>query len=339
MNQSSRQSIVALSSGNQRCLVAGVTTIDVAVASAAGQAAPEWIKIAHRGELRCRDGRVYTLDPEAIVTRFAADSVDVPIDLDHASVKRAPMGETVPAQGWIKELEARTDGLYGRCEWLDGGKAVLAARTHRYVSPAFQHDDENRATWLHSVALVAAPALGSMPALASAGDHGFMRATEIGEIATALGLDQGASRATCLAAITQLRAEAVPLAVHRQTVAQLAATATELRNVRATVRAENVHAMIEQALKEKKITPAERGKYADLCATDAGLDTVKQLFGIMSVKLEPILEGRRALGGQIIRTPETLAALATKKQQEMAASGQHVSLADAMTMVMSATPV
>lgn len=45
---------------------------------------------------------------------------------------------------------------------------MLAARTHRYLSPTLQADANGVVSWVHSVALVAAPALAKMPALASA---------------------------------------------------------------------------------------------------------------------------------------------------------------------------
>ncbi len=54
-----------------------------------------------------------------------ADAIDLPVDLDHATVKKALFGDAAPAVGWINKLEARADGLYGRVEWLDEGLRVL----------------------------------------------------------------------------------------------------------------------------------------------------------------------------------------------------------------------
>lgn len=102
-----------------------------------------------------------------LVQRFAADGVDVPVDIDHATARKAAFGEAAPAVGWIGRMEARPDGLYGFVHWLAEGARVLAARTHRYLSPALQADANGSVKWVHSVALVAAPAL-SMPALATA---------------------------------------------------------------------------------------------------------------------------------------------------------------------------
>lgn len=144
-------------------LARGAVMLDVTLAGAA----PAWVKVAPRGAVTTRDGRAYRFDPERLAARFSADAVDLPLDLDHAIARKASLGERADAIGWVKALQPRADGLYARVEWLATGLSVLAARTHRYVSPTFRHDDAGTATWLHSIALVAAPAL-SMPALASA---------------------------------------------------------------------------------------------------------------------------------------------------------------------------
>lgn len=298
---------------------------------------PEWIKIAPAGELRCRDGRKFTLDPGVLVRRFDEDGVEVPVDLDHAVAHKASRGFEAPAQGWIDRLEERPNGLWGRVrEWLAAGKAVLDARTHRYVSPAFSHDREGRATWLHSVALVAAPAL-AMPALLSAG-----RASEaelLGELAAALGLDEFADRAACLSAVTDLATGAVPLAVHDATVAQLSATTARLRTVEADRRREKVDALIDGAMKALKIAPAEREEYVALCSTEVGFATVERLFAAKAPIFGPSsLEGRRTPepGGRGDRNPAQLAADVREFMREREGKGHPaIGFADAMTLYLA----
>jgi phage I-like protein len=129
--------------------------------------APNLVKVAPRGPVMTRDGRSYTFVPETLVARFTADGIDLPIDLDHSIARSSQSGERADAVGWVKKLQACADGLYAHVEWLQSGLAVLASRTHRFISPTFHHDASGTATWLHSIALVAAPAL-SMPAIASA---------------------------------------------------------------------------------------------------------------------------------------------------------------------------
>lgn len=305
--------------------VAGVSTIDVATASAAGADAPDWIKIAHRGELRCRDGRTYTLDPEAIVARFAADAVDVPIDLNHASVVRAPKGEDAPAFGWIKELQARPDGLYGRPDWLDGGRAILRARTHRYVSPAFHHDDANRATWLHSVALVAAPALASMPALAGAG---HIQEPSMKGIATAVGLQADANETAILSALS---AGFVKKELHEETLARLQAATTELTTLKKAGHDAEVERELDTALRAKKILPAQKEHLAKLSATVDGFAGVKAMLAATAagVAIPSALEGRAAETGA---NPEKDAATLAAEAKKLAAE-RGISFTDAMSIV------
>lgn len=262
-----------------------VTTIDVfagdpqAVDKATG---PAWIKLTPRGAFTSRDGRNFIVEPEVLVERFNADKVSVPLDLDHATVKKAMFGEAAPAVAWIEELQARPDGLFGRVAWLATGLEILTARSHRYISPSLKTDEAGRATWLHSAALVAAPGI-SMPAVASAlpstSENNMLKA-----IAAALNLAPEASEASCLAAIGNL-AKRIDPAVHEQTLASLAAANTEIDGLKANARKEKIDALLEGALKAKKITPAQRPQYEALCATDDGLAQVTKLIETLGAGL------------------------------------------------------
>lgn len=265
----------------------GLTVLDAYLAdpaAAASKTGPEWIKVTPRGKFTARDGRVFDVDPELLATRFAEDNVDLPVDVDHATVKKAMFGESAPAVGWISKLEARADGLYGKVEWLDEGLKVLAARTHRYVSPTLKHDDNGKAYWLHSAALVAAPA-ASMPAVASADLSKTPSASQepkmLKAIAFALGLTEDASEQSCLSALTSLKARIDP-AIHAEALKQVTTLSAELETIRKGEHQAKVDALIEGALKEKKIVPAQRDHYAALCATPEGLAQVTALLGTVT---------------------------------------------------------
>jgi len=278
-------SCLAASIEDAAAAMTSVTTIDVfagdpqAVDKATG---PAWIKLTPRGAFTSRDGRNFIVEPEVLVERFNADKVSVPLDLDHATVKKAMFGEAAPAVAWIEELQARPDGLYGRVSWLAAGLEILTARSHRYISPSLKTDETGRATWLHSAALVAAPGI-SMPAVASAlpsnSETNMLKA-----IAAALKLAPEASEASCLSAIGDL-AKRIEPAVHQQTLDTLAAANSELASLKATSRKEKVDALIEGALKAKKITPAQRPQYEALCASDDGLAQVTKLIETLGVGL------------------------------------------------------
>lgn len=270
-------------------LALGLVTASVTLAADA-MSPPAMIQIAPRGRVEARDGRSFEFRPEDLVARFAADGVDIPVDLDHASAG----GGNPHTVGWVKRLEAREDGLWAAVEWLDEGVAVLKARTRRYISPAIRHTDDGTAIWIHSVALVAAPAL-AMGAVAST------QATPDQEhsmksVAAYLGLSDSASEAAILTAVTDLKAKSVSKTDHDATVAKLSADLTAanskvadlettLSAIKSADHTAKVNTLLEAALKDKKILPAEREHYAKLAATPEGLQSVSAIIGGASAKL------------------------------------------------------
>lgn len=315
----------------------GVIVSDIALASADQDTPAELpgrIKIAPAGKVVTRDGRTYSFDPERLAARFNADGIPIPMDLDHAIVQSG-------AVGWIKALSAEADGLYGDVEWLETGAAALKARTHRFVSPTFHHTESGEATWLHSVALVAAPAL-AMPAIASAGHVGdstlSASSTEdntMKSIATALGLQPEADEPACLTAITALQSGKVDKAIHDETLAKLNAASTELTAIKEAARTKDVDAVLEAALTAKKITPAQRDHYASLCASDEGLESVKALLEATASGLAPSdIDKRDAPGAEDSELdPAQLSAKATAYQADQASKGITVDIIAAVNHV------
>ncbi|MBI1214544.1 MAG: hypothetical protein GC185_01840 [Alphaproteobacteria bacterium] len=87
------------------------------------------------------DGRgPYSLtDPAAVVAASKRPMVDLPIDRDHAA-DLMPSGSENPAAGWIKEMEARPDGIYARVEWTPRAAQQITDKEYRYLSPVFFTD-------------------------------------------------------------------------------------------------------------------------------------------------------------------------------------------------------
>lgn len=288
---------------------------------------PEWIKVTPRGATGTRDGRQYTFNPETLVSRFKADGVDVPLDMDHGLALRATQGERIDAVGYATALEARPDGTYAKVNWLDGGKAALSARTHRYISPSFFPDTAGNAVWLHSISLVAAPAIG-MPALAALGAGSGSPST----IAEALGLEASADDATCLATLAAIRSEFVPLSLFNDTVATLNAANGTIAELRTAERRNRVETLIGDALKARKIVPAQRAQFMALCSTDAGLEHVTSLFAATVPNFQPSgLDGQLPdQGRNDAERPEMLAARAARYRKSEAAAGRMLNPAEAI---------
>ncbi|MEG1609932.1 MAG: phage protease [Bilophila sp.] len=137
-------------------------------------AAPEWMHILPSGTFHGRDGRgPWSCDPVAVVaaTRAHNGAVDIPVDYDHQLVYSTQNGQPAPAAGWITELAARPDGIWGKVNWTDKGKAAVSAREYRYISPVYYHDANGIIQCVESVALTNVPNLTSLRAIASTAGH------------------------------------------------------------------------------------------------------------------------------------------------------------------------
>jgi phage I-like protein len=104
----------------------------------------EWFHLIPAGTFLGRDGRgPYTLaDPERVLAEFAARGADLCVDYDHQSLSAAEKQGPVPASGWIKALESREDGIWGRIDWTERAQAHLAAKEYRYLSPVFSFNPQ-----------------------------------------------------------------------------------------------------------------------------------------------------------------------------------------------------
>lgn len=287
-----------------------LTTTTAAIAclavTALGDEPPKRIMLfSAGGTIRTRDGRSYRIDLAKLAARFAADGVKIPVDINHATEILAPQGQRADPVGWITAVEIEGAALLGTIEWIDPAGAVALLRAYPYVSPAFPAS-KGEAEWLKSVALVTSPALGNQPALAAA-DRSPEEVQEIcmKTVATALGLAETATEAEYLAAVTSLQSKAadtVAKAIHDETVAKLAATTAELTQIRDAARKGKVDAVIEGALKAKKILPAQKGHYVSLCATDEGLAAVEALLAASPELLGASgLDDKTVPGGDVVQ--------------------------------------
>ena len=334
-------------------LTTGIIAGAVTLAAGADAAPPDWIKLTPRGRAATRDGRSFTFDPAVLAARFDADGIDIPLDTDHSTVLLGSQGKKPNTIGYVTAVEARDDGTHGRVNWLDAGKAVLQARTHRFVSPTIHHDSAGNVTWLHSAALVSAPAL-TMPAILHALEGPPMKQiakalglpetapeadclaalaarTELKPLAAALGLPETADPAACLAAIGTLRQDKGGLVEQLQT--NLAATTARLATVEKAGRDKDVATLLEEALKARKIVPAQREHYAALCSTDDGLKNVRAMLAATPEGLQSSgLDGRPPENGDA-QDPAALAAEARKLVAERTAAGSPIGIAEAVTLI------
>lgn len=106
----------------------------------------EWFHLIPSGTFVGRDGRgPYTLAPERVLAAYAARGADLCVDYDHQTLTAKDKQGAVPASGWIKALELREDGIWGRIEWTDTAAAALEKKEYRYLSPVFSFDPKTGA--------------------------------------------------------------------------------------------------------------------------------------------------------------------------------------------------
>jgi phage I-like protein len=143
-----------------------MTMTSNAVSQDQTHALPEWIRVLPRGAVELSDHREPFMVDEASLLSMAADfrsrGVDLVIDYEHQSLQ----GERAPAAGWIKELEARGDGLWARVDWTRQARDYLEKKEYRYFSPVLRLDPETRRPIaLMHMGLTNVPAIKHLPPL------------------------------------------------------------------------------------------------------------------------------------------------------------------------------
>ncbi len=171
--------------------------------AASGDGAPSSVLIAPWGEVNSANG-TFVLDEEAarsVLTAFAAQGTEVPIDYEHQSLGgtyASPTGQA-PAAGWIRSMRAVTPGsedagesakvrkwesekvrkwesekvgdaagtsvpgLWAEVEWTEAAREKLVAKEYRYLSPVvIIRKRDRRVMALHSAALTNKPAIVGM---------------------------------------------------------------------------------------------------------------------------------------------------------------------------------
>ncbi|HEY0155462.1 MAG TPA: phage protease [Longimicrobium sp.] len=193
---------------------------------------PDWVHLLPIGTFSGIDGRgpYHMPDAEAVVriTKERARGRDLPIDVGHALELPGHAGDAAPASGWISEVEARDDGIWGKVMWTASGDAKIRGREFRMLSPVFLHAPDGYVIAILRAGLTNRPNLDLVSINAQ---HGGAAAGQEDTVAvpksipTALGLAETAAEAEIVArcsSAVQAQAGLARVATHLQ----LPATAT-----------------------------------------------------------------------------------------------------------------
>jgi phage I-like protein len=228
----------------------------------------------------------------AIIETFEAQKNDMVIDYEHQTFADPPV--EAPAAGWIKQLINKgEDGVWAALEWTEKAKQYIANKEYKYVSPVFlKRISDDRVVRLINVALTNQPNIdGMVPLINKFGFEGSKNTKEatMKDLLKLLGLTGEATEEAAIAAVNKLMTD---LQANKERIAVvankgvldalgLAATATEseivgtieamkqshtkiddvvkeLNTLKSGLIQRDADGAVEMAMKEGKITPAQK---------------------------------------------------------------------------------
>lgn len=257
-----------------------------------------WVHLVPAGTFTGRDGRgpYRVADVGELVreSEKAAIGGALVIDYNHAVDVAAPKGQPSPAAGWVYELAARKDGVWGKVSWTAEASRHLAAREYRYISPVLSHDSDGNILRLERASLVNNPNLGQLKSL-------FQEQPNVSEddfmnfLRDALGLGDFADRSAIAAALaTRLNpkhsaapdpSQFVPIALFQQAL-------NEANKLRQGISLQAAERRVDDEIKAGKILPFMRQWAVDLCTHSVASfdDFVKGVGPGFSHLLKPMRE-------------------------------------------------
>ncbi|QND52793.1 hypothetical protein HB779_13420 [Phyllobacterium sp. 628] len=128
-----------------------------------------WVHLVPSGTFSGRDGRgpFITLSAASVIksTKSYHGKTQIVVDYEHQSINTKNNGKPAPAAGWIIDLDARRDGIWGLVEWTKEAAAQIASRQYRYLSPVFTHREDGTVVGIINVALTNSPNLDQLTAI------------------------------------------------------------------------------------------------------------------------------------------------------------------------------
>lgn len=203
--------IVKKSSGQvfEHCLMSAREQLFAGRGFAIDGDAPEWVHLLQNDANETDDGRgpFVARDMAKIIEVSLARSVDkkLPIDVNHSINVAAPQGQPSPAVGWIVELAARANGLWGKVEWTPQGKQLLADRAYRFISPVLFALKDKTISFIARASLVNAPALHGLTPILNSSQTEKDDMIKLATLLAALGLAENVEESVALAAIDKLK--------------------------------------------------------------------------------------------------------------------------------------
>ena len=169
---SARTALVTL--GRKAAKRLGLQTLSVEVNPGPDGKLPREIRLFKAGANPTRKGEFLFDERAADLTMaaYAEHAVDVMVDLEHLSLDDEAPNYDPDARGWGR-FELRNDGELWLVDisWTPDGVDRVTTRKQRFVSPAFEIDDEGRVISIFNIGLTAMPATDDAMPLAASVRH------------------------------------------------------------------------------------------------------------------------------------------------------------------------
>ena len=265
---------------------------------------PKRIELLPPGPIiKGKDGREWVItDTDEVIRESNSYLPYHPIDENHAIDYKAPKGESSPAFGWFTNITKEEDGsIWADVAWTEKGEKAVASLEYRYLSPAFKNTPDGIITKILRAALSNDPNL-NVTSLNNQKQTSLEAAKEknMKTVLAALGLPETATENEAVAKIasmqTQLNAaqnQKVDLASYapRADLAEMEKRAIkaeeEVKSLNAASLKKEAEEVVDNAIKEGKIAPANKEEYLSFCANREGLESIKKIMG----KSPQIIEG------------------------------------------------
>ena len=240
--------------------------------------APAEVRVLPLGEVKSTKGD-FVVDDESfrlMKEHMERRGLDLVVDYEHQTLS----GEQAPAAGWIRELKLGEDAILAETTWTGKAAEYIRNLEYRYMSPVIAiRKTDRKAVMLHSVALTNTPAVDHFPVIAMKDPTDPERNEKmIKKLIESLGLPEDATEADVMTAVEALKADAqaaanstvlemLELSAGARTEDVAAAIASlknaseaqvELAALKAEVAEKKAQDAVEAALKEGKITAAQK---------------------------------------------------------------------------------
>ncbi|PJG86210.1 phage protease [Conservatibacter flavescens] len=227
--------------------------------------------------------------------------VEPMVDYEHKTLRAKEFGEENPASGWIKKVEYISgQGLFADVKWTDKAREQIKSGEYKYLSPLFLADSEGKVVKIVNAALTNTPAcheIAEVYALSAdfhsqTGNNNQMLAilqqlfgtpnateAEMKEKLTALSASKGDSKVALSAVYDELKSKDTQMVALSAKVdnpdpakyvalSELQTVQSELNQVKAQMNADKAAALIETALSEGKLLPAQKAWAEELAKTN-----------------------------------------------------------------------